>query len=436
MNQEIQNRVKWFQQDRFGMFIHWGLYAIPGRGEWLRSTERLSIEDYQKYFDEFDPIKCDPIKWALAAKNAGMKYIVFTAKHHDGFCLFDSKFTDYKITNTRYHKDVLREYVEAVREVGLKVGVYFSLIDWHHPDYPKFNDWHHPMRQNPAFQDEEIDFENYIKFMHGQIEEIVSQYGKLDILWFDFSYDTMRNETWKAEELMEMVRQYQPDVIVDNRLETSGEGYGSIITSNPTNYSGDFISPEHIVPNTGILDENGVEVPWELCTTLNNNWGYSPYDREYKSAKFVIRKLVECVSKGGNLLVNVAPTALGNFNRQSLNILNEIGEWMEDYGESIYGCGNAHLPRPDWGFYTKKNHVIYGHIFDAPLGVLALPGIKKEQIHSVRRVIDGTEVKLSKSWTTLAFSDMTFVELGHQHLTMPLENDISTVIKITLKEEV
>lgn len=435
MNIEIRKRVEWFQQARFGMFIHWGLYAIPGRGEWVRSTERMSIEDYQQYFEEFNPIKCDPKKWVQSAKEAGMKYIVFTAKHHDGFCLYDSKLTEYKITNTHYGKDLLQEYVNAVRAVGLKVGVYFSLIDWYHPDYPKFNDRHHPMRQNPVYAVESIDFDRYLRFMHAQVEEVVSGYGKLDILWFDFSYDEMRNETWKASDLMKMVRHYQPDVIIDNRLETSGEGYGSIITTNPTIYSGDFVSPEHIVPSKGILDENGEEVPWELCTTLNNHWGYSPYDQEYKTAKFVIRKLVECVSKGGNLLLNIAPTALGHFNKKSMEILRDIGQWMEEYGEAIYGCGNAYLDKPDWGFYTRKGNIIYAHIFDGPLGVLALPGIERAQIHSVRRVSDGTEVKISNSWTTLAFEGITFVELGHEHYTSVVENDIDTVLKITLKVE-
>lgn len=226
------------------MFIHFGLYAIPGRGEWIRSNEKMTIEDYQPYFDAFNPSEFDAKVWAKAAKEAGMKYVVLTAKHHDGFCLFDSEYTDYKITNTPFGRDLVREFVEAVRAEGLRVGLYFSLLDWYHPDYPKYSDRHHPMRGNIAYKDEQIDFDRYLEFMHHQVEEIVTKYGKLDILWFDFSYAEMFGEKWKASELIDLVRKHQPDVVVDNRLETSGEWFGSISTEEIHSYSGDFVSPE------------------------------------------------------------------------------------------------------------------------------------------------------------------------------------------------
>ena len=179
-------------------------------------------------FDAFNPSEFDAKVWAKAAKEAGMKYVVLTAKHHDGFCLFDSEYTDYKITNTPFGRDLVREFVDAVRAEGLRVGLYFSLLDWYHPDYPKYSDRHHPMRGNIAYKDEQIDFNRYLEFMHHQVEEIVTKYGKLDILWFDFSYGEMFGEKWKASDLIELVRKHQPDVVVDNRLETSGEGFGSI----------------------------------------------------------------------------------------------------------------------------------------------------------------------------------------------------------------
>ena len=199
-------RTRWFLSDRFGMFIHWGLYAIPARGEWVRSVERISNEAYQPYFDEFNPDHYDPKAWADLARQAGMKYAVLTAKHHDGFCLFDSQLTDYKSTNTPCGRDLVREYVEAFRAEGLKVGLYYSLLDWHHPDYPAYGDRHHPMRDNEAYKDRPQDFSRYIEYLHGQVRELLTNYGRIDIIWFDFSYDNMSGETWKAAELVGMAR--------------------------------------------------------------------------------------------------------------------------------------------------------------------------------------------------------------------------------------
>jgi alpha-L-fucosidase len=179
---------------------------------------------------------------------------VLTAKHHDGFCLFDSKLTDYKSTNTPCGRDLVREFLDAFRAEGIRVGLYYSLLDWHHPDYPKYNDPIHPMRNNPKFEQEHTDFDKYLDYMHGQIRELCTEYGKIDIFWFDFSYGSMRGEKWRASELVKMIRKYQPDVILDNRLEVSGEGFGSLVTSDPTDYCGDFVSPEMLIPPQGIRD--------------------------------------------------------------------------------------------------------------------------------------------------------------------------------------
>ena len=393
----ILQRTKWFRQARFGMFIHFGLYAIPGRGEWIRSNEQMTIEDYQPYFDAFNPSEFDAKAWAKAAKEAGMKYVVLTAKHHDGFCLFDSEYTDYKITNTSFGRDLVREFVEAVRAEGLRVGLYFSLLDWYHPDYPKYADRHHPMRGKIAYKDETIDFNHYLEFMHQQVEEIVTKYGKLDILWFDFSYGEMFGEKWKASDLIELVRKHQPDVVVDNRLETSGEGFGSIASEKIHPYSGDFVSPEQIVPHEGIRNVKGELLPWELCLTMNNHWAYNPSDKLYKSSKVLIRKLVECVSKGGNMVLNVGPTAKGNFPKESLEILHGIGEWMKKNGESIYRGGFVDLPKPEWGYYTKDGKNLYAHVFEQPIGPIALTGIHREQIQRMSFVQDGSEVRISNS---------------------------------------
>ncbi|WP_347297664.1 alpha-L-fucosidase [Dolosigranulum savutiense] len=430
----IIKRTEWFRHDRFGMFIHWGVYSIPGKGEWIRSHQEISVEDYQEYVDTFNPTKYDPKQWAKMAKEAGMKYVVMTAKHHDGYCLFDSKYTDYKSTNSPIGKDLVKEFVEAVRAEGLQVGLYFSLIDWYHNDYPKYGDMIHPMRNNEAYKDESIDFDNYLSDMHGQIEELLTQYGLLDILWFDYSYDDMTGEKWQATKIMEMVRKHQPQAITDNRLETSGSGQGSIVTDSITDYSGDFVSPEQLVPHEGIRNHAGKFVPWELCVTMNNNWAYNPTDYLYKSPKTLIRKLVECVSKNGNMLLNVGPDALGVINDESQYILREFGQWMEDHKESIYGCGYADIPKPEWGYYTRNDHIIYAHVFEDPIGPLALTGIDKDQVESVRWLHDDSEVKISNSWTTESYQDVLFVQFGEvPHFTYPLPNKIDSVLKITLK---
>ena len=299
MNEEIRQRTKWFMDARFGMFIHWGLYSIPACGEWMMSEKEMTTEEYHKYFEQFDPVDYDPKKWARLAKKAGMKYAVLTAKHHDGFCLFDSKLTDYKATNTKAGRDLVREFVDACHEEGLKTGLYFSIIDWHHPDFPKYGDRQHPMRNNLAYKDEKIDFDRYLEYMHGQVKELVTNYGKLDLLWFDFSYDDMTGEKWKATELIKMVRTYQPDVIIDNRLEGAGDNHGSITTDEPLIYSGDFASPEQIIPPKGVCDEHGNPIPWELCATMNNHWGYCNFDYQYKTPQMLVRKLVEWVRMVG-----------------------------------------------------------------------------------------------------------------------------------------
>lgn len=402
----------------------------------MKIYEKMTNEQYHQYFEAFNPVDYDPKAWAKAAKEAGMKYVVLTAKHHDGFCLFDSKYTEFKLTNTAIKRDLIAEYVEALREEGLKVGLYFSLIDWHHPDYPKYNDWHHPMSVVEAYKDEVIDFDNYLNYMHNQVEELVTNYGKLDILWFDFSYGEMTGEKWRAEELMAMVRQYQPDVVIDNRLETSGEAFGSIVSENPSNYSGDFFSPEQLLPPEGIKNNAGQPIPWELCITMNNNWGYNPMDKVYKSSKTLIRKLVECVRKNGNMLLNVGPDAKGKMNQESLRILSEFHLWMTDNRESIYVCGMAtDLAKPEWGYYTQNGNVLYAHIFDQPIGPLVLPGLDKTNIKRVSLLRDDSEIKVSNSWTTKAFSDVTYLEFGGvSHFTYPLPDDIDTVIKIELRQ--
>lgn len=431
---EYEKRIEWFKNARFGMFIHFGLYSIPARGEWVRSTERISVEDYQIYFDEFNPVRYDPKEWARMAKDAGMKYAVLTAKHHDGFCLFDTEYTEYKVTNTPYGEDMLRMYADAFRAEGIKVGFYYSLLDWYHPDYPHFGDRIHPMRDNEAFKDRVHNFDNYLDYMHKQVRELCTNYGTIDLLWFDFSYGEMTGEKWRASELVKMVRSLQPNVLIDNRLEVSGEGFGSLMTGNPTVYSGDFVSPEQIIPPDGIRDINGKPVCWEACFTMNNNWGYSMYDDDYKSPKVLIRKLVECVSKGGNVLLNVGPDAMGEIPLESRQILSGIAVWMEKNGESIYNCGISGFQKPEWGYITQNGKNIYLHVFDQPIGPIPLKGLKPSDVAFIRRLYDGAEIKPAETWTTGNYPDYLFIPLGGSPAaSYALPDSTDTVIKIVLK---
>ncbi len=432
---EYEKRMAWYTEARFGMFIHWGLYAIPARGEWIRSTERISKEDYMKYFEEFDPVDFDPKKWARAAKEAGMKYVVLTAKHHDGFCLFDSKYTDFKSTNTKCGRDFVREYVEAVRAEGLKVGLYFTLLDWYHEDYPHYGDLHHPMREDPAYENSGRNFDRYVEYLHNQVREICTNYGKIDILWFDFSYgegeNALRGEAWQATKLVDMVRTLQPGVIIDNRLEVSGEGFGSMWEGNPTPYHGDFVSPEQIIPPNGLQDKNGNDLVWEACVTMNNNWGYCQNDKFFKPSSMLIKKLVECVSKGGNLLLNVGPDARGNIPPQSLAILSDIGAWMKLNSRSIYGCGKAGLAKPDMGRITRKGNKLYYHLFENTVGCMPLIGLRREEVKEIRWLATGAEAPIAQGWIYDNYPDIVFADLGPDPV---LPDPVDTVLEVTLAE--
>ena len=426
-----EKRMQWFVQARFGMFIHWGLYAVPARGEWVRSNERMPEEKYMPFFREFDPSAADPKAWVQAAKEAGMGYVILTAKHHDGFCLFDSELTDFKSTNTPMGRDIVREFLEAGREAGLKVGLYYSLIDWHHPDFPHHGDRYHPMRSDPAASNEERDFERYLAYMHGQVKELCTRYGRLDVLWFDLNRNRWRGEAGGANELADMVRTLQPGILLNNRLEVSGEGFGSLAQGEPAPCHGDFVSPERMVPPEGLFDPQGRPLYWETCTTMNHSWGYCAGDTWYKPAPLLLKKLVECVSKGGNFLLNVGPDGNGRIPRQAMDTLKYLGQWMQINGESIRGCGPSGMEKPEWGRITRRENVLYLHIYENALGPLPLYGIPAEKIRAMRLLQDGREIPLSVSWVHSDYPDMAFADLG---LDPVLPDGDDTVLKVLLEE--
>ena len=426
-------RIKWFAQDRFGLFIHWGIYAIPARGEWLRYYEKTTDEEYNKYFDQFNPTRYNPKEWAHICKAAGMKYAVLTAKHHDGFCLFDSKYTDFKSTNTKCGRDLVREFLDAFRDEGLKVGLYYSLLDWHQTDFPSGDGITHT--GNPQTEPEP-NLPRYLEYMHNQIEELLTGYGKIDIMWFDYSYGEMIGEAWGATKIMNMVRKHQPHLITDNRLEGAGGYHGSIETDEPSIFAGDFMCPEHIIPFDCPRTPSGRPIPWETCTTLGGGWGYKTNDKDWIPAKFVVQDLVDCVSKGGNLLLNVGPNAFGEFPWEATEILLQVGRWLRINGESIYGCGMSEYTFHDFGRYTQNGNKLYLHILEKTGRPIRLEGLL-DKYKTIRYLQDGAEVVLIKPDSFHGplyrqYPGDVFFFLGSRGEEKP--DDWDTVIEITLKE--
>ena len=371
------------------MFIHWGLYSMLARDEWIRHYEQISNEEYQKYFDLFYPDMFTPKEWAKAAKEAGMKYFVITTKHHEGFCLFDSKWTDYKAPNTPIGKDLLREVVDAFRAEGLHVGFYYSLIDWHHPDFTL--DRVHPMRNRakPEEFNKGRNMKRYAKYMRDQVTELLTNYGKIDIMWFDFSYpgeNGKGRDDWESEKLVKLVRKLQPDIIIDNRLDLPG--------------SGDIVTPEQYTPDKGMVDENGNPVVWEGCQTFSGSWGYFRDEATWKSPKMCIEMLINHVSRGGNLLMNVGPTSRGYIDQRAMDRLAAYGFWMKYNSRSIYGCGQAPAefvaPNDCRYTYNAETKRLYLHFFSWPFKHIHLPGLA-DKVKYAQLLCDGSEIKFRTS---------------------------------------
>jgi len=402
----------WFVKDRFGMFIHWGLYAQGARHEWLKNQERIKDEDYQKYFDTFHPDLYDPKEWARLAKQAGMKYFVITTKHHEGFCLWDSEYTDYKATNTSIGRDLLREMVDAFRAEGLKVGFYYSLIDWHHPEFPV--DKYHPQRDDREFREatKDRDVGVYAEYMYNQVRELLTDFGKIDILWFDFSYpgeDGKGKDDWQSEKLIKMIRDLQPDIMVDNRLDLVG--------------SGDFVTPEQFQPKEAPTNPDGTPAVWEACQPFSGSWGYHRDEMTWKTVDQVLRMLIDGASKGGNMLMNVGPTGRGEIDCRAQDCLEGIGKWMRYNGRSIYNCGPAPdgmEPPVDCRYtYNPETNRLYLHIFAWPFKKVHLPGMAGK-VKYAQFLHDASEVRFR-------------VEKSHEHNALAEQStagDLALIIPV------
>jgi alpha-L-fucosidase len=350
--QQRDQRMAWWRQARFGMFIHWGVYAVPagvykgenidGIGEWILDKADIPVPEYKAYASQFNPVKYDPDAWARLAKEAGMKYIVITTKHHDGFALYDSKVTDWDAVDaTPYGKDLLKPLAEACKKHDIKLGFYYSQAqDWCHEGGARRCrtegiDW------NPR---EEAPFDNYLNTIAvPQVREILSNYGDVSVLW----WDTPALMTDKRGKMFSFVSELQPQIIENNRRQSS-------------NIYGDFTTPEQRIPDAGLSYD------WETCMTMNGTWGFKSTDHGWKSTKTLLENLIDIVSKGGNYLLNVGPTAEGEIPEPSIRCLKEMGAWMKTNGESIYGTTASPFAAPKWGRYTKKEGKLYAHVFDWP----------------------------------------------------------------------
>jgi alpha-L-fucosidase len=383
-------RMKWWTEARFGMFIHWGLYALPARHEWVKNHEKITDEAYQKYFDHFSPDLYNPIEWVRTAKSAGMKYIVITSKHHEGFCLWDSKYTDYKAPKTPAGRDLLKPLVEAARAEGMKIGFYYSLLDWHHPDYTV--DRCHPMWGNKEFMEKakSRDFRKYQEYLHNQVREILTEFGTIDVLFMDFSFpgkDGKGRDDWQSEKLIKMIRELQPGIIVDDRLD---------LLDVPGGW--DYRTPEQEMPKEWV-EVDGRPVPWETCQTFSGSWGYYRDETSWKSVNQLIGMLIETVSKGGNLILNVGPTARGTFDDRAMARLQGMGEWMKVNSRSIYGCTQApaEFPTPQNCLltYNPATRRLYVHVLRWPIDILRLDGFAGKVAYA-QLLNDASEIRYTE----------------------------------------
>lgn len=367
-------RLEWFQQDKFGIFIHWGVYSAIGRHEWSRHMFQIPQAEYDRWIPKFNPVRFDAGSWVDLASNAGARYMVITSKHHDGFSIYRSRVSDYDIELTPYAGDPLKMLADAAKKRNMRLGFYHSIMDWHHPDYRPRRSWEYPKDYKEGGNNR-----RYVEFMKAQLRELLENYGDVAMIWFDGEWEKTLVETQSEDEIYDFIRGLQPNALINDRL------YGR----RPGNKA-DFGTPEQYVPATGLKDPSGKPILWEACVTINNDsWGYNKYETEFKTERDLIRMLIEVVSKGGNLLLNIGPKPDGTIPDEFVTRLNAMGRWMKTNGESIYGTTASPFER--MGFFgraTTRGNKLYLHVFQWPgNGVLRVPGLRN-LVHSARLLAD------------------------------------------------
>ncbi|HVU07733.1 MAG TPA: alpha-L-fucosidase [Verrucomicrobiae bacterium] len=388
-------RMKWWNDGRFGMFIHWGVYSVPagewdnqtGFAEWILEQTHMPVSQYEKFADQFNPTNFNAKAWVAAAKNAGVKYIVITSKHHDGFAMYPTKLSDWSISRTPFKRDPLKELADACHKAGIKFCVYYTIMDWHSSDWGTRRPWNDvAAKSGPPNMDR---FEDYMK---SQLKELITNYGPLGLIWFDGNWES----PWTAKrgrEIYDYVRSLQPSLIVNNRVgkpeSTPGGGFAK------TGEVGDYGTPEQTIPPTGF----GPGIYWESCMTMNDHWGYNKADQNFKSAETLVHNLIDCASKGGNYLLNVGPTSAGVIPAPELERLKEIGDWMRVNGVAIYDTSASPFKKLPWGRCTQKadgkNTILYLHVWNWPNdGKLLVPGLKNS-VKSATLLATGEKLKTS-----------------------------------------
>jgi len=409
-------RMQWWREARFGMFIHWGLYCITagewngqpvnGISSWIMSEEngKIPVEEYRELVHQFNPVKFSAQEWVQIAKDAGVKYIILTSKHHEGFCLFDSKYTDYDVMSTPFQRDILKELSDECHKQGMRIGWYYSQLDWSFPE-----------AQGKRSPDYGARLPELIELVNNHTREITGNYGRIDVLWFDGEWMDAWTES-DGRRLYQRLRQDHPDLIINNRI---GKGRQAKPGEHDTReYVGDFGTPEQEIPATGMPGYD-----WETCMTMNDSWGFKKNDHNWKPAEVLIRQLVDTASKGGNYLLNVGPTPEGIIPPPSVERLEAMGKWLKVNGESIYGTSAGIFPKLDWGRCTVRPGKLYLHVFDWPAdGRLVVPGLKNEVKKTYLLADKNTKLKVS-------------VEGNHVIVTLPEKalDPIDTVVVLNIK---
>jgi len=379
-------RMKWWHEARFGMFIHWGLYSVLGRHEWVMEDEGIPVSEYELLAKRFQPKPNAARAWARLAKETGQKYMVMTSKHHEGFCNFETKHTNYCAPKQAAGRDLAREYVEAARAEGMRVGFYYSLMDWHHPDGAR------------CAKDEDAR-KRFVEYTHGLIRELLTNYGKIDILWYDVAWP-LDAAGWESEKMNQMVFQLQPEIIVNNRNKLQG----------------DFSTPEQRI----VAETNGRA--WESCMTLNDSWGYQRADDNWKSSRTIIRNLIQCVREGGNYLLNIGPKPDGSIPEESVRVLTEVGRWMEVNGETIYKSDLCQVRRSNYASFTRTANTLYMHVHFWPGEYVAISGLKVK-VKSARVLKTGAEVKFTQDDYQTKFTGLPEKAPDYPITTIAIECD-------------
>ena len=379
-------RLAWWQAARFGMFIHFGVYATIGRHEWEMEDEAVPVAEYASHAANFHPRVGAARAWARLAKQAGMRYMVLTTKHHEGFCNFDTKLTDYNAVKQGPGHDIVREYVEAARAEGLRVGFYYSLMDWHHPDGAK------------CATDEEAR-KRFVAYTHGLIRELLTNYGKIDVLWYDVSWP-LDAEGWESVRMNKMIFELQPEVVVNNRNKLKG----------------DFSTPEQ-----KIVAETGGRA-WESCMTMNDSWGYQAADDNWKNSRTILRNLITCVRDGGNYLLNIGPKPDGSIPEPSVHALRETGEWLASNGHTVFGTDLCQPRRSNYASYTRKGNTLYMHVHFWPGDYVAISGLMAK-VKSAKLVKTGETVAFTQDEFRVRFTGLPIEAPDMPLTTIAIECD-------------